>query len=352
MLTTNDYEKILEFVSLIQVNDNDYYHTILDALKNVFGYNNLSLYINGNSPQQLTSLYMKNKEIITENQRHHYRMDLFNNESIQHNHLLTVEELMPYEQFKETEYYINFLKINNLHDTVFIPLRWRTQVIGVIGIHKSTGNSNFTTMEKQILGSVSKFISTNLGRNLDYTQLKLSKSMLTHSIGGLPIGVVVLDHNFSTLYYNDIAKKYCPDLEDPKGNAPLDKVKDLILSKMNSKAGLSNLDIELHHEDLTFKVNVFSLPASRDRNEQQFTIYTYPRSSQKEGPLKKVCLEFGLSKRETEIIDLISKGYSNGDIASQLFLSINTVKSHLNNIFNKLGVSNRTSVIHKISANY
>lgn len=51
---------------------------------------------------------------------------------------------------------------------------------------------------------------------------------------------------------------------------------------------------------------------------------------------------FELSGREIEVLKFIAEGYTNNEISSMLFISSHTVKSHMINIFNKLGVNDRT----------
>ena len=53
----------------------------------------------------------------------------------------------------------------------------------------------------------------------------------------------------------------------------------------------------------------------------------------------------GLSARESEVMDLIASGRSNGEIARELFLSEKTVKNHVNRIYAKLEVRSRTTAI-------
>ncbi|MDB9527289.1 response regulator transcription factor [Oscillatoria sp. CS-180] len=53
------------------------------------------------------------------------------------------------------------------------------------------------------------------------------------------------------------------------------------------------------------------------------------------------CPEIDLSKRELDVLRLIVEGKSNPEIASELFLSISTVKTHLRSIMNKLSVDDR-----------
>jgi DNA-binding CsgD family transcriptional regulator len=53
----------------------------------------------------------------------------------------------------------------------------------------------------------------------------------------------------------------------------------------------------------------------------------------------------GLSARESEVMDLIASGRSNGEIARELFLSEKTVKNHVNRIYAKLEVTSRRAAI-------
>lgn len=57
--------------------------------------------------------------------------------------------------------------------------------------------------------------------------------------------------------------------------------------------------------------------------------------------------EMGLSDREIEILEMIEKGNTNQEIADKLFISLNTIKTHTTNIYQKLDVRNRVQAIAK-----
>ncbi|MBN2392211.1 MAG: response regulator transcription factor [Anaerolineae bacterium] len=52
-----------------------------------------------------------------------------------------------------------------------------------------------------------------------------------------------------------------------------------------------------------------------------------------------------LSDRELEILRLIETGMTNREIAAKLYIAISTVKTHINNLYGKLSVSNRVQAI-------
>jgi two-component system, NarL family, response regulator LiaR len=55
----------------------------------------------------------------------------------------------------------------------------------------------------------------------------------------------------------------------------------------------------------------------------------------------------GITARELEILNLVARGLSNREIATQLFVSENTVKTHCSRAFDKLGAARRTQAVQR-----
>lgn len=55
-----------------------------------------------------------------------------------------------------------------------------------------------------------------------------------------------------------------------------------------------------------------------------------------------------LSNREEAILHLVSKGYVNKQIAGELYISVDTVKKHLQNIYRKLGATNKIEALRRM----
>lgn len=106
-----------------------------------------------------------------------------------------------------------------------------------------------------------------------------------------------------------------------------------ILNKKNTDLKLENKKNEIQNyllqiKDLEHKSN------SSNKSEQEVidTFNTY-----------------NLSKREQEVFAYISKGLTNSEIAEAIFLSKNTIKTHIQNIYSKLDVKNRIQALKKIN---
>lgn len=73
-------------------------------------------------------------------------------------------------------------------------------------------------------------------------------------------------------------------------------------------------------------------------------------SAQKKIGVQEFAMTYALTRRETEITQLIIQGKSNAMIAGELFISETTFKKHVSNIFEKTGVSRREELMVRVQA--
>jgi DNA-binding CsgD family transcriptional regulator len=82
------------------------------------------------------------------------------------------------------------------------------------------------------------------------------------------------------------------------------------------------------------------------RNKEKVVIKEVPIAAPERFTLNQSRLqELGITPRELEILGLIARGLSNREIAEQLFVSENTVKTHSSRLFDKLSARRRTQAV-------
>ncbi len=67
-------------------------------------------------------------------------------------------------------------------------------------------------------------------------------------------------------------------------------------------------------------------------------------------PDEAALARLGITPRELEVLQLMAQGHSNQQIADQLYVSLNTVKTHISNLLSKLDAARRTQAIQKAKA--
>lgn len=77
---------------------------------------------------------------------------------------------------------------------------------------------------------------------------------------------------------------------------------------------------------------------------RRLTVHAAPARFEKN---EKALGYLGISEREQQVLGLLAAGLSNREIAERLFVSANTVKTHLAHLYEKLEVSRRTQAVRK-----
>jgi len=137
------------------------------------------------------------------------------------------------------------------------------------------------------------------------------------------------------IYYkltNDFEKAYEKLIEALEQAAP----ENLVMFFIHNHSGIEGL-LEV----------IFKKPAYIEKIPPQFIENIKIAIEKHRKVVKKIRLEM-LSTREIEIIKCIASHLSNQEIADKLFISLNTVKTHLKNIFLKLEVDSRSNALSKV----
>jgi DNA-binding NarL/FixJ family response regulator len=79
----------------------------------------------------------------------------------------------------------------------------------------------------------------------------------------------------------------------------------------------------------------------------------FPSDTQRSPPVPTIPVPIlastGLTERQQEVAILAADGFSNDEIGIQLFVDVTTVKSHLTEVFRKLGICRRSQIIGKLA---
>ncbi len=273
----------------------------------------------------------------------------------------TIEDVMSHSRWLNNTFYKVFCRPQNIYHKMVVYLRNRNKVYGVIGLTRSEEQPNFSSREKLICRILVPHLVTSIYNNSLYSKILTNRHPIVWGNDYFAEGIIVINHNLQVVYCNQKAKEYCLPLslkklgrvseEEDKGISVLPEILDDCAATKN-----------IFENDRATRPTYIQRIIKRNRLEwlrvktsiiwQPDGLISYPSflvslMSLSEIPKttnKFMSIKHQLTKREMEIIDCILNGLSNEQIGKQLFISRNTVETHLKNIFKKTGVNNRLSL--------
>jgi DNA-binding CsgD family transcriptional regulator len=148
-----------------------------------------------------------------------------------------------------------------------------------------------------------------------------------------------------TEYYEDVCQRYFVAEEKLLGNMPrlcetkfgtVMEIPFSIHERMHGVMAVHMKHLEAAKEAevyVTALIGIGTMVIERN-------VYHVPKQE-----LNMDMLSERLTTREMDVLNLLVQGYSNREIADRLFISIHTVKNHITNIFQKIGVNDRSQLI-------
>ncbi len=279
--------------------------------------------------------------------------------------VVRAEDLVSYPSFLSSEYYNDFLRPQQIYYKTVIYLKSKAKLLGMIALLRPKEAQGFSEDEVRLLRSVSPYIAHAL-EDLEFRKSicvkeDIFKAVETCVCGGL----IVLDDSWNLLYANHKAEDFCRKLtgcslrKDRVPALPRPLLEDCLALKEQARAvsadcpvlprfrvlkGFYSKPFSLHSQVLSRTVN----PDCRMLFMVSIEEIDDGRTRSLTGGEERLKSAYHLSEREVEIVGKVCEGLRNSEIAERLFISEITVKKHMQNIFDKIGIQSRSALIHKV----
>ena len=257
--------------------------------------------------------------------------------------------------------YTDFLRPQKVHHKLIINLVAEQEMYGRIVLMRSQKAGRYTQKEIQLAKAVSPYLAHALAHNELRKKVKLKGNILKYIEKQSSVGMILLDERLQIIYINQKADDVFDALTGPSADHSsgnripallLKDCRDIQANLRSSPSGYMAIprkrtvkginhtryitNSKAFEQDpgsgnaLLFMISIEELPPPMDVNRQHLID------------------SYHLSKREIDVAALLFSGLKNAQIADKLFISEITVKKHLQNIYDKVGVNNRTSLINRI----
>lgn len=231
------------------------------------------------------------------------------------NEAIKITEAISASRLIDTEYSRDYQSRFHVFYDMGVSLGLQGDPVGAIGLHRPKQDREFSDKDKEIMNLLIPYLSTALH------SINLMET-ITLSLGA---GMIFIDGNRNTIYMNEEARLALD-------GRPVSIIHD---------PGFENAPVFFHSKRGAYRIRTVT-----GKGKVKKIIFLEPLIS--EQSLHPKLIKFGLSRREEEITVLAIQGLSNKEIAERLFICEQTVKDHLQDVFEKIKVHSRSEMTAKV----
>ena len=267
------------------------------------------------------------------------------------------ENIVNYDSFRSTEYYADFLEPQKIHYKLITNLVTDDSIQGKIVLTRSKKSNHFDSNDIKIAKRISPYLSHSLFHHRLRRKVKLSGNIINYLENQSLAGMLLLDKDLEILYINKKAQELISDLYEEDFSDNLAKIVEvklledcrkikstlkttptggMVLPKRRVLKGCCQ-------KRLCVATNTLEWKTSR-----LFVIRIEELPGPNHSKWRYLTQSFHLSPREVDVISHLFSGLKNAEIAEKLFVTEITIKKHLQSIYAKMAVKNRTALILKL----
>lgn len=248
------------------------------------------------------------------------------------------------------ERYFEFLSRHEITDEM-------TLVICTFGarikIFRSASQGNFTDREKSIASYVCNILTSKYHLLRENKEMKRHLDVLDKSIKSMNFGYMLLTRDFKLVENNELVLTYAYEITKTYFVDQMLMELRQMFDKSNSLTNRISRNEAVELSIGAYLIEVIPTVVVNEKNgvDTYYSIHIFSKAWLKKSTqmTNHNFEKYNLTSRESETVELLSKGLSNKEIAARLGISIYTVKEHMKNISRKMEVNSRTAIVSKLA---
>lgn len=340
-----EYDKMLQFISLIAAETTNLRSIIQQSLYDVWGYDVMAFwYTDSNGNIDNPVLFGVSNEVIKDYMDNYESYDFLHPrlhiDRLHEQSIFNVENTISHENLHNKTYFTEFMQKYHFVDEMVVNFKFQNELIGTLGFLSKIENGYYDKVDIARFKTIANIISSRLIQEEKIEQLQNELSIFRRKMDKSSTGYIIMNENNNVLYCNESAIRVSDLII---GGSKLFKL-DQLIEKIIRKYHLHGSSFSIHKNGRSYKCvcNYDISWTNSIKNNYCLFIQIDQVEEKNSKQFKEI---YQLTERETQVLQAIAKGMKNKQIADHLYISINTVKKHAQNIFEKLKVNSRAEII-------
>jgi DNA-binding CsgD family transcriptional regulator len=278
--------------------------------------------------------------------------------------VLKLGESISFKEWERSVLYNDFIRPQHLYWELFLTLRWKNNLEGMITLWRSRKQPDYEDREVLKATRLASHLGVVVHNICLISRLNAQESHFLSADEANGEGLLCLDHRFHPSFFNAKAREIClqlsgrmpydiSNLEKDEFPVPSYVIRDcsdlLDLVKAKGRPILSPKERIVSTEGgQKFRVECSLIWKGDQVSSTPNFMVTLSDLDGEEKLEATFQTRFQLSRREMDVIHCLTKGLSDNEVGEKLYISRQTVHTHIKNIYKKLGAKSRIELYRMV----
>jgi DNA-binding CsgD family transcriptional regulator len=278
--------------------------------------------------------------------------------------VLKIGDSISLRDWERLDFYNDFMRPQRLYWELFLTLRWKNNLEGMITLWRSKKQPDYEDKEFLKAARLASHLGVAVHNICLISQINTRENHFLSADEANSVGLLWLDHKFTLSFFNAKAREICLQLSSrmlgntsdlEKGEFPIPSciIKDCsdlldLLKTKEQPVLLPKERIVFTGSGKKFRTGCSLIWKTGQMNSMPNFIVTLSDLSDEKKLETTLQARFQLSRRELDVIYYLTRGLSDDEIGEKLYISRQTVHTHIKNIYKKLGVKSRIELYRRV----